>query len=215
MQRLDHVLPAGPCPTCGRHVDWHPYEADCARCGNTKWPALPEPHGCDTDPEWVCAACRAAEAPLPAVRPPGPAQTDAHAFAMLGVLKSVASPRRWRVTRDSEGYPIVRGRLGQIEPHCDGEECHGCPLPGPLLAVWTDHRLQVSRLKAIPGLVPWQRGAGAFRGLFPPEVVDQVAAVVQPRRRRRVSPDQLQKLREHCVAMSAKRRKAPSASGDG
>jgi hypothetical protein len=212
MRRLDHALPDGACPECGRSVRWQAYEADCPKCGKTKWPALPEPHGCDAAPEWVCAACRAAEAPAPAVRPPGPARTDAHALAMLAVLKSIAVPRRWRVIRDSEGYPIVRGRLGHIEAHCDGQDCHGCPLPGPLLAVWTDHRLQLPKLAAIPDLVPWQRVAGQGRWLFPPRAADEVAAIVRPRKRRQLTPEQLRQSTDRLRKLREARLEGTSAS---
>lgn len=215
MRRLDHAIPDGSCPECGRSVSWHAYEADCPKCGKTKWPALPAPHGCDAEPEWVCAACRAAEAPAPAVRPPGPAHTDAHALAMLRVLRSVADSRRWRVTRDSEGYPVVQGRTGRIEPHCDGVECHGCPMPGPLLAVWSDRPVQFAKLAAIPGVRSWQGGGRQMRFLFPPESADQVAAVIRARKRRRVSAEQAQTLRDRLVAATARRRKGPSASRQG
>lgn len=56
----------------------------------------------------------------------------------------------YRVKQDAEGWPMIPGRLGRIEWHCDGVHCHGCPMPGrPVLAVYTDRRRVHSRLLAI------------------------------------------------------------------
>jgi hypothetical protein len=56
----------------------------------------------------------------------------------------------YRVKQDAEGWPMIPGRLGRIEWHCDGVHCHGCPMLGrPVLAVYTDRRRVHSRLLAI------------------------------------------------------------------
>lgn len=65
---------------------------------------------------------------------------------------------RWRLTLDAEGYPVILGRYGRIEWHCDGQDCHGDPEPGPLLTCWTDRRSRWKLLLAIPGVRGWQRG---------------------------------------------------------
>jgi len=99
-------------------------------------------------------------------------------------FRTIASPHRFRVIRDAEGWPVIPGRRGQIEWHCDGRTCHGCPVPGPLLAVWTDHRCLEAKLGAIPGMLRWQPGDAERRALFPPEALEQVAGVIRARRRR-------------------------------
>jgi hypothetical protein len=133
---------------------------------------------------------------------------DVHKLAMLRVLRSAIGSRRWRIFRDAEGYPILRGRTGQIEPHCDGQDCHGCPMPGPVFAVWTDHRLKFAELTAIPGVWRWHTGDKEMRALVPPHVVDDVAAVIRVRSRRRISPEQLRRLREGLLAATLQPRKA-------
>jgi hypothetical protein len=135
----------------------------------------------------------------------GKAEDTAHLTAMRGLLRSVAGPRGWLISRDPEGYPIVRGRTrhgitAQIEPHCDGMDCHGCPLPGPLLAVWTNRTMLFHRLLAIAGVRRWQMGDREMRALFPSQAVDDIAAVIRPRHRPQPSPE--------VVAASAERLQA-------
>jgi len=53
-------------------------------------------------------------------------------------LQAVAKPYRFRVQADAEGFPIIPGRYGRIEWHCDGVNCWSCALPGQFaLAVYT------------------------------------------------------------------------------
>ena len=80
---------------------------------------------------------------------------------------------------------MIPGRLGQIEWHCDGRACYGCPEPGPLLAAWTDRPRLFAKLWAIPGILRWQTGDAEMRALFPVEALEQVAGVIRARRRRR------------------------------
>jgi hypothetical protein len=75
-------------------------------------------------------------------------------------LRSLAAPLRFRVTRDRKGWPIIPGRLGQIEYH-DGVE----------LAVYTDRPRLFSKLWAIPGVRRHQTGDDEMRALFPPEAL--------------------------------------------
>jgi hypothetical protein len=99
-------------------------------------------------------------------------------------FRAITAPLRLRVTRDLESLPVVPGRLGRIEPHCDGQDCHGCPEPGSLLAVWTNHSHVFGKIGSIPSVRPWQTGDIEMRALFPPEGLEQVAAVIHARRRR-------------------------------
>ena len=91
-------------------------------------------------------------------------------------LRSLAAPLRCRVTRDRESWPIIPGRLGQIEYH-DGVE----------LAVYTDRPRLFSKLWAIPGVRRHQTGDDEMRALFPPEALEPVAGVIRARRRRTLS----------------------------
>ncbi len=104
--------------------------------------------------------------------PPSRARTDeqAHAFASL---RALARPFRFRVVPDPEGFPMMPGRLGQVEYH-DGRE----------LAVYTDRPRLVGKLWPIPGMRRHQTGDQEMRALFPPEALEQVAGVVRLRRRR-------------------------------
>jgi len=114
-------------------------------------------------------------------------------------LRALAAPRRFRVRPDPEGFPIIPGRVGQIEWYCDGRDCHSCPLPGePALAVFTTRPRLFAKLWAIPGVRRWQTGDHEMRAVFPPEALEQVAGVIQARRRARrpMTPERLARLAE-------------------
>jgi hypothetical protein len=106
---------------------------------------------------------------------------QAEAFAQL---RTLAGASRLRVRPDAEGWPVIPGRLGQIEWYCNGQDCHHCPLPGkPALAVYTDRPRLSPRLRALPGLRRWQTGDREMRAVFPPEALTLVTGVIRARRR--------------------------------
>jgi hypothetical protein len=115
--------------------------------------------------------------------------------AAMRLFRAVAAPHRLRVARDPEGWPMIPGRRGRIEWHCDGHDCHGCPVPGPVLAVSTDRARLVAKLGTIPGLLPWQTGNREHRALFPVEALEQVAGLIRACRRKQLTPEHLGKLR--------------------
>lgn len=94
---------------------------------------------------------------------------QADAFAHVRALAATA---RLRVRPDAEGWPVIPGRLGQIEYH-DGRD----------LAAFTDRPRLHAKLWAIPGVRRHQTGDQEMRALFPPEALDQVAGVIRARRR--------------------------------
>jgi len=98
---------------------------------------------------------------------------------------------RLRVQVDAEGFPLIPGRYGQIEWHCDGVDCWSCPLPGQLaLAVYSDRPRLFEKLWAIPGVKRHQTGDTEMRAVFPPEALEQVTQVIKARRRRSLSPEE-------------------------
>jgi hypothetical protein len=102
----------------------------------------------------------------------------------LKSIHALAAPQRYRVRRDGEGWPMIPGRLGQIEYH-DGRD----------LAVYSDRPRLFAKLWAIPGVRRWQVGDQEVRALFPVEALDRVAAVIQARQRRSAaSAGHLQKV---------------------
>jgi len=106
-------------------------------------------------------------------------------------LGALASPHRFRVVADPEGFPIILGRYGQIEWYCDGVRCWSCALRGQFaLAVYTDRPRLFEKLWAIPGVKRHQTGATAMRAVFPPEALEQVAAAVKARHKRALSKDE-------------------------
>lgn len=105
---------------------------------------------------------------------------QAEAFAQL---RTLAAPGRLRVQPAAEGWPVIPGRLGQIEYH-DGRD----------LAVFTDRPRLHAKLWAIPGVRRHQTGDREMRALFPPEALELVAGVIRARRRRIQSPAQTQNL---------------------
>jgi hypothetical protein len=95
---------------------------------------------------------------------------QAEAFAQL---RTLAAASRLRVRPDDEGWPIIPGRLGQIEYH-----------DGRTLAVFTDRPRLHAKLWAIPGVRRHQTGDREMRALLPPEALEQVAGVIRARRQR-------------------------------
>jgi len=111
-----------------------------------------------------------------------------HAALRLGAL---ASPHRFRVVADPEGFPIIPGRYGQIEWYCDGVQCWSCALPGQFaLAVYTDRPRLFVKLWAIPGVKCHQTGAAEMRAMFSPEALEQVAAAIKASHKRALSTDE-------------------------
>ena len=94
---------------------------------------------------------------------------QADAFAQL---RRLATPARLRVRPDAEGWPVIPGRLGQIE-YYDGRD----------LAAFTDRPRLHAKLWAIPGMRRHQTGDQEMRALFPPEALELVAGVIRARRR--------------------------------
>ncbi|HEV8309203.1 MAG TPA: hypothetical protein VGW35_16205 [Methylomirabilota bacterium] len=88
-------------------------------------------------------------------------------------LRRLARPCRFRVIADAEGFPIMPGRLGQLEYH-DGRD----------LAAFTDRPRLHGTLWAIPGVRRHQTGDREVRAVFPPEALEQVAGVIRAKRRR-------------------------------
>jgi hypothetical protein len=102
-------------------------------------------------------------------------------------LTTLAAPFRYRVVVDAEGWPVIPGRLGQIE-------CHD----GQALAVYSTRPRIFARLWTVPGVRRWQVGDQEARGLVPLERLPEVASLIQARRRRRGRPltsEQALKLR--------------------
>ncbi len=112
-------------------------------------------------------------------------------------LRALADPFRFRIQADAEGFPIIPGRYGQIEWYCDGVNCCSCALPGQFaLAVYTTHPRLFPKLWAIPGVRRHQTGDTEMRAVFPPDALQQVAAVIRARQKRtQTSPQSLQNLR--------------------
>jgi putative DNA primase/helicase len=107
------------------------------------------------------------------------------------LFRQVVEPLGLRVQADPEGFPVVRGRRGQIEWYCDGVDCHSCPLPGQVtLAVYTTGRMTRQKILDVPGVKPHQRGDVELRAVFLPASLPAVAEVIRARRRRTLSDAQ-------------------------
>jgi hypothetical protein len=112
---------------------------------------------------------------------------DHEKMTALEQMRSLAAAGKYRVDRDTEGFPRIPGKLGRIEWH-DPE--------GRELAVYTDRPRLFARLLAVPGVRRHQTGDQELRVLFPAAVLPQVAQVIQARRRRsQAAPKSLRNLR--------------------
>jgi hypothetical protein len=96
-------------------------------------------------------------------------------------------------TRDSEGFPVIPGKLGRIEWH-DPE--------GRELAVYMDRPRLFARLMAIPGVRRHQTGDQEFRALFPAAALPQVAQVIKARRGRFQTAPKSRNLRPRVTSAS-------------
>jgi hypothetical protein len=123
-------------------------------------------------------------------------------------LKQLANDRGLRTTLDESAtidparssrpwYWRVPCRYGFVSIH------------GPAtLAAWTGNPKIVGKLVSIPGVRIHQRGDTEARVLFGPEILDSVVAVLQARKRRRISDSERERLASispflHSEAVSA------------
>jgi len=119
--------------------------------------------------------------------------TDEQAGA-FNQIRRLAAPHRFRVIANAEGYPVIRGKLGDVEwYHAEGTS----------LAAYTAGRTdRLGRLLSLPGITRQQVGDTEIRVLFPVALLPQVADVLRARRRRQLSPEHRQKA---CAALLASR----------
>ena len=128
-------------------------------------------------------------------------------------LRALAKPYRLRVLADAEGFPVIPGRYGRIEWHCDGVNCSACALPGQLaLAVYTNHPRMFEKLWVIPGVKRHQTGDTEMRAVFPPEVLEQVAWVIKARCRRTLAPEDARRLGMKTAYRVTSQAREPSSS---
>ena len=110
-------------------------------------------------------------------------------------LRALAEPYRFRVRADAEGFPVIPGRYGRIEWHCDGVHCHSCPLPGQAaLAVYTERPRLFSKIWSIPGVRRRQTGDSEMRAVFPSEALEQVARVIRAHRKPGIGSEVAKKI---------------------
>lgn len=88
-------------------------------------------------------------------------------------LRHLARPGRLRVIPDGEGFPIIPGRLGQVEWFTSTG-----------VAVYSAHPGVFRRLAALPGVTRHQVGSTEIRYLATLEGITEVAGVIRARRRR-------------------------------
>jgi hypothetical protein len=86
-------------------------------------------------------------------------------------LQDLARPMRFRITHDTEGFPVIPGRYGRIE-WFDRRQ----------LAVYSDRPRLFAKLWAIPGVRRHQTGDHEMRAIFPPEALEQVAGAIRAKR---------------------------------
>ena len=110
-------------------------------------------------------------------------------------LRTLAKPYRLRVQADAEGFPFIPGRYGRIEWHCDGVNCHACPLPGRVaLAVYTERPRLFSKIWSIPGVRRYQTGDSEMRAVFPIEALPAVARVIRAHRKPGIGSEVAKKI---------------------
>ena len=118
-------------------------------------------------------------------------------------IRGLAAPSRYRVVADREGYPVIRGRYGDIEWfHVEGIQ---------LAAYTAGSRQRLGRLLSLPGIIRHQIGDSEARVLFPVEQFEVMATVLGSRRRKQVSPEHVAALR---AGLARHARQSPSTGSD-
>jgi hypothetical protein len=82
-------------------------------------------------------------------------------------------------TSDRRWLPQIPCKYGHVYPH--GEDTLGASAEGRIIA---------GKLAALPGVRVHQRGDREVTAVFPPAVFPAVAALLRPRKRRRLSAEQ-------------------------
>lgn len=116
------------------------------------------------------------------------------AFAELRALAGT----RWRVIPDSENYPVIPCRYGQIEWFALGAS---------QLTAYTQRPRLFRRVLAARGVRRHQIGDLEIRVLFPRHVIGDVALLLRARRRRHLSSEE---ARRRAAWRLPKRPKAPA-----
>ena len=152
---------------------------------------------------------RRRKAPGPA-RPAAPSPAQAPASC---VNLAARFGRDYKITHD----PAARKRREKRDPWLMQLPCRGkgvCIYPHgrDRLAVELDGRPGLAKkLAGIPGVELWQDGDGETTFVFPVDRFTEVAAVVKPHRRRRLSAEQRAELAARLLAAKTSRRQALQA----
>ena len=118
--------------------------------------------------------------------------------------------RDYKITHD----PAARTRSQKRDPWLMQLPCRGtgvCIYPhgGDKLAVQLDGRPGLTKkVAALPGVELWQNGDGETTFVFPVGRFAEVAAIVKPHRRRRLSPEGRAELAARLLAANTSRRQA-------
>jgi len=91
----------------------------------------------------------------------------------------------FRLREDDEGTPIVLGRYGRIEWHSFNNET---------LAIYSNKSIAKGRLIRHPKCRIWQRGDDEVRVLVRREDILEVAKIIRPYRKRKISPERREQL---------------------
>jgi hypothetical protein len=103
----------------------------------------------------------------------------------------MAEPFGLRIVTDPEGFPMIPGKLGQIE---------WCDPAGRQLTVYSDRPRVFQRIWVIPGVRKHQTGDTEMRAHLDPALAE-VALVIRARRRRsQTAPRSLLNLRSRAAS---------------
>jgi hypothetical protein len=125
-------------------------------------------------------------------RPSAGRRLTAEQRKALEQLRPMAEPFGLRVVTDAEGFPMIPGKLGQIE---------WCDPAGRQLAVYSNRPRAFQRIWAIPGVRKHQTGDTEMRALLESRALAEVGRVIRARRRRsQTSPGSLRNLRPRAAS---------------
>lgn len=103
--------------------------------------------------------------------------------AAYDYFADIAEDLGLRVRADTEGWPIVPGRLGRLEYH-----------DRVRAAIFTNRPRIHARIQNLPGIIRHQTGDRELRALIPMQNLSDAAAAIKAYRKPRLSPQSLQNL---------------------
>lgn len=128
-------------------------------------------------------------------------------------LKEIAEERGYRITLDESATidPSRSERPWYYQIPC--RRGHIWVWGKNMLAAYCNRPRLFTKLWAIPGVQRYQTGDDEINVKFPPELLDQIAEFLQAKKKRRLTPEQIQKQTERLAKYQFSAQEEPRSAG--